>query len=166
VPLLFQAEVGAYINSSRSSLDVLAMVLVKKGTIDDLLMSLVLSSAVQSDELSFNPRSVLFAKLNRAELGNFDALVLSLFLMAHFKRQVVVPDFGFYGREGHVSLIRKNRLIAGVNSLAELSPKLRQSVLLISEREGKGTTFEDAQTLAKYAGLRPDQLREDNDYHR
>jgi hypothetical protein len=85
--------------------------------------------------------------------GLFNALVLGLFLMAHFKGQVVVPDFGFYGREGHVSLIRENRLIAGVNSLAELSPKLRQAVLLIKDKEAAGATYEDAETLARYAGF-------------
>jgi hypothetical protein len=41
-------------------------------------------------------RSTILARLNRAELGNFDA---------DLKGQVVVPDFGFYGREGHVSLM-------------------------------------------------------------
>jgi hypothetical protein len=50
---------------------------------------------------------VILVKLNRADLGEFDALVLGLFLMAHFKGQVVVPDFGFYGREGQVSLMRE-----------------------------------------------------------
>jgi hypothetical protein len=64
---------------------------------------------------------------------------------------IVVPDFGFYGREGHVSVIRENRLVAGVNSLGELPPKLRQSVLLIKDKEAAGATVEDAETLAKYA---------------
>jgi hypothetical protein len=31
---------------------------------------------------------------------------------------------------------------------------------------GEGATFKDAQTLARYAGLRPDQFREDNDFNR
>jgi len=47
---------------------------------------------------SFNPRSVILAKLNRAELGDFDAHVLGLFFMAHFKGHVVVPKgLGLFG---------------------------------------------------------------------
>jgi hypothetical protein len=95
----------------------------------------------------------VFARINRAELGEFDALVLGLFLMAHFKGQIIVPDFGFYGREAHVSLIREGRLIAGVNSLSELPVKLRQSVLLIEDKVASGTTLEDAEMLAEYARL-------------
>jgi len=41
--------------------------------------------------------------------------VLGLFLMAQFWGQVIVQDFGFYGREAHAWLMRENRLIAGVN---------------------------------------------------
>lgn len=70
--------------------------------------------------------------------------------MAHYKGQMVVPDFGFYGREAHVSLIRETRLIAGVYTLQELSPKLRQSVLLIKNKAAAGTTFDDAEILANY----------------
>ena len=65
----------------------------------------------------------VFARINRAEFGEFDSLVLGLFPMAHYKGQVVVRDFGFYGREAHIALIREKRLIAGVNFLAELPPK-------------------------------------------
>jgi hypothetical protein len=73
--------------------------------------------------------------------------------MAHFKGQIVVPDFGFYGREAHISLIRENRLIARVNSLAELPPKLQQSVLLIKDKEAAGATLANAfrtVSLAEY----------------
>jgi hypothetical protein len=62
------------------------------------------------------------------------------FLVAHFKGQVVVPDFGFYGREGSVSLIRETRLVAGLNTL-------RQNVLLIKDKVASGTTVEDTETL-------------------
>jgi hypothetical protein len=109
---------------------------------------------------------VILAKVGRAALGDFDALVLGLFLMARFQGQIVVPDFGFYGREAHVSLIREKRLIAGVNTLEELPPKLRQAVLLIKDKQGSGATAEDAETLATYAGLRPDFAREDNEHSR
>jgi len=125
-------------------------------TVNDVLVSPVLRRVLcNPTNFSFNPRSVVLARVNRAELGDFDALVLGLLLMAHFKGQVVVPDFGFYGRELHVRLIRENRLIAGINTLAELTPKLRQSVLLIPQKMPCGTTYEDAETLAKYGRLAP-----------
>lgn len=139
-----------------------------RAAISDILISPVLRKALcnaSPPAFSFNTRSVILAPINRAELGEFDALVLGLLLMSHFKGQVVVPDFGFYDREAHVSLIREERLIAGVNYFGELSPKLRQGVLLIEDKVGSGTTYEDAETLAKYAGLRPDPTRQHNSYN-
>ena len=122
--------------------------------IGDVLVSPVLKRVLcNATNFSFNPRSTILARINRAELGDFDALVLGLFLMAHFKGQLVVPDFGFYGREGHTKLIRESRLIAGVNVLAELPPKLRQSVLLIKDKAASGATMEDAEALAEYSGF-------------
>jgi hypothetical protein len=44
-------------------------------------------------------------------------------------------------------------LVAGVNTLSELSPKLRQAVLLTKEKVPAGTTVEDAEVLAEYALL-------------
>ena len=41
----------------------------------------------------------------------------------------------------------------GVNTLAELPPRLRQTVLLISDKVPSGATAEDADTLARYEGL-------------
>jgi hypothetical protein len=75
--------------------------------------------------------------------------------MAQFKEQLVVPDFGFYGRDVHAGLVREGRLIAGVNTLAELTPRLRQAVLLIEDKVAAGATADDAETLAQYAGLLP-----------
>jgi hypothetical protein len=89
------------------------------GTLDELLMSPLLRKVLCSTaDFPFKPGSRIVALLNRAEIGDHDALVLGLLLMAHFKGQVVVPDFGFYGREVHVGLFRERRLIAGVNFLA------------------------------------------------
>lgn len=136
------------------------------GMIADLLQSPVLKSVLcNPTNFSFSPNSYILARLNRAELGDFDALILGLFLIGHFKGQVVVPDFGFYGRDVHVSLVRENRLVAGVNFLGELSPKLRNSALLIEDREASGALYDDAVTLAQHAGLRPDFLREDNAFN-
>jgi hypothetical protein len=124
------------------------------GMIDGLLASPVLKRVLcNPSNFSFNPNSLILARLDRAQLGDFDALVLGLLLIGHFKGQVVVPDGGFYLRDAHVSLIRENRLIAGVNCLGELSDKLRRSVLLIKDKVGAGTTAEDAEALATYAGL-------------
>jgi hypothetical protein len=33
--------------------------------------------------------------------------------MSYYKGQLVIPDFGFYGRDIHSRLIREERLIAG-----------------------------------------------------
>jgi hypothetical protein len=44
----------------------------------------------------------------------------------------------------------RKRLIAGVYALNELTPKLRQSVLLIKDKEASGATAEDAETIATY----------------
>jgi hypothetical protein len=65
-----------------------------------------------------------------------------------------------------VSLIRENRLVAGVNFLGELAPKLRNNVLLIEDRLGCGALFDDAVVLAQLAGLRPDPSHDDNPYNR
>ncbi len=126
-----------------------------QGMVDDILFTDVVRRVLCSgSDFGFAGRNTkVFARLNRAELGEFDALVLGLFLMAHFKGQVIVPDLGFYGREAHVSLIREGRLIAGVNTLGELPPTLRRNVLLIPEKVASGTTLEDAETLAAYARL-------------
>jgi hypothetical protein len=136
------------------------------GMVDDLLQSPVLKSVLcKPTNFSFSPNSLILARINRAELGDFDALILGLFLINHFKGQVVVPDFGFYGRETHVSLIRENRLVVGVNFLGELSPKLRNATLLIEYREASGALFDDAVVLAQLAGLRPDHSRDENPYN-
>jgi hypothetical protein len=125
-----------------------------EGMIEDLLASAVLKRVLCNPiNFSFNPNSVILARVSRKDLGEFDALVLGLFLMSHFKGPVIVPDFGFYGRDAHVSLIREGRLIAGVNTLAELPPLLRRQVLLIKDKVASGTTVEDAETLAAYARL-------------
>jgi hypothetical protein len=68
----------------------------------------------------------------------------------HTEVQIVVPDFGFYGRDIHSRLIREERVIAGVNTLNELPPKLRQMALLIKDKQASGATVEDAEELARY----------------
>lgn len=120
--------------------------------IGDLLVSPVLRQVLcNPTNFSFNENSVILARINRVELGDFDALVLGLFLMSHYQGQFVIPELGFYGRDAHIRLIREERLIAGVNFLGELPTKLRQAVLLIEDKIAKHTSFEDAETLANYS---------------
>jgi hypothetical protein len=122
--------------------------------INDLLVSPILRRVLcNPTNFSFNPNSVIQARIDRVELGDFDALVLGLLLMSHFKGQLVVRDLGFYGRDIHSRLIREGRLIAGVNFLDELSEKLRRTVLLINEKIPSGATVEDAEELARYERL-------------
>lgn len=113
---------------------------------------------------SLKPSSVVLLPLNRAELGRKDALILGLIFMNAFQGQLIVPDFGFYGRDAHIALIEQDRLIAGVNFLDELPKQLRQAALLIKDKIPLHATFDDAELLAKYEGLRPDPLREANTY--
>jgi hypothetical protein len=100
-------------------------------------------------------RGIVLARLDRAVLGDFDAFVLASLLISQFKGQVIIPDFGFYGREHHVALVRQGRLVAGVNTLSELSVPLRQALLTIPNKIAARATFEDAEVLARYEGLVP-----------
>jgi hypothetical protein len=60
------------------------------------------------NRFSFAPSKAILARIDRAERGDFDALVLGLLLMAHFNGQIVVPDFGFFGRELHQAYFGKS----------------------------------------------------------
>jgi len=131
--------------------------------IDDILVSPILRRVLCSPtNFSFKTNYVTLARIDRNELGEFDALVLGLLLMSHYKGQLIVPDFGFYGRDIHSRLVREERLIAGVNHLGELPEKLRRTALLIEEKIPSGTTVEDAEELAKY--VRPALGKNSNKY--
>jgi hypothetical protein len=124
-----------------------------EGIVGDVLVSpTVRRMLCETPNFTFNRNCVNLARVNRAELGEDDALVIGLLLMAQFKGQIVVPDLGFYGRDIHAALIRENRLIGGVNVLDELPEELRKRSLLM-ERVPAGATFEDAETLALQARL-------------
>jgi hypothetical protein len=126
--------------------------------IDDLLLSPVLHDVLcKPTNFSFrsgNPPSSIVARINRADLGEDDARILSSLLISQFKGQIIIPDFGFYARDSYISLFREKRLIAGVYTLSELDPKLR-NICLLMEKEGHGCTYDDATELAKYEGLVP-----------
>jgi hypothetical protein len=128
-----------------------------QGMKDDLLFLPELRAVLCAEKpiFSFKPHTRIFARIDRAELGEYSALVLGLILINHYPGQIIIPDFGFYGRNAHTNLIRQNRLIAGVRFLAELPLQLRQSVLSIKEKTVAGALHEDAELLAKYAGLSP-----------
>lgn len=138
------------------------------GKMQRILRSPVLTAMLSGErkDFAFHPRSMIVARVNRAELGEFDAQVIAFFLMAQFKGQICLPDGGSYLRDLHISLLRENRLIFGVNHLGELPEKFRQQALLLSERVPAGALYDDAVTLAKLAGKRPDPLREDNPYNK
>lgn len=120
---------------------------------DDILFTALRRRVLctREHEFSLDAKDVVLARLNRKELGERTALIIGLLLIAQFKGQVVIKDFGFYGRDAHISLIRENRLIAGLNFLDELSPKLRNAVLLIKDKHPQGALNDDAEELALYA---------------
>jgi hypothetical protein len=130
--------------------------------IQTILLSPVLNS-VLCKAINFSLKGVVLARLDRAKLGDFDAFVLGSLLISLFEGQVIIPDFGFYGRDHHIALIRQNRLIAGVTTLSEIPRSLQQALLTIPQKTASRATFEDATTLAKYRGLVPDTV-EHNDF--
>jgi hypothetical protein len=86
-----------------------------KGVVDDVLLSPLLHKMLSKPI----PRwllsgSTIVACLDRKEIGDDDAKVITNILISKFNGQIVVPDFGFYGRDHHAALIREERLIAGV----------------------------------------------------
>jgi hypothetical protein len=125
------------------------------GKIRRILRSHVLTRAFCNPcNFSFRPGSVIQARINRKEIGEFDALTIGLFLMAHYRGpHIVIPDFGFYGRDFHTSLIREQRIVIGCNTLSELPPKIRQAALLFDEKIASHARLEDAELLAEYSGL-------------
>jgi hypothetical protein len=134
--------------------------------VEDILLSPPLRKALRKPiPRWFLSGSTIVARLNRKEIGDDDARIIANMLISQFKGPVVIEDFGFYGRRQHAALIREERLIAGVYTLSELDDELRGRAVLI-EKVGRGCTFEDAETLAKYAGHRPDPSRKYNDFNK
>lgn len=117
--------------------------------IDRLLFSPVLTQ-VLCNPTNFSFKGSVVAKINRAELGDFDAFILASLLIGQFKGHIIVPDFGFYGRDIHTTLVRENRLTAGLNSLSECSQTLQQVLLGIKAKSVSRTSLEDAERLVHY----------------
>jgi hypothetical protein len=120
-----------------------------KGMLDELFLSPVLKKFLCGTGATLSLKGTIVARLNRAELGDDDAFVLGNILMSFYQGHVVVPDFGFYACPFHRSLIRQNRLIAGVNFLDE-TPDLKNDLLLIETKLARKCTAKDAETLADY----------------
>lgn len=121
--------------------------------IQTLLLSPVLERVLnRPTNMSF--KGTIIARLDRAVLGDFDCFVLANLLISQFQRAIVVPDFGFYACGFHTSLLRQDRLIAGVNAFDEV-PQLRNQLLLIDRKIASHCTPDDAEILATYAGLIP-----------
>lgn len=114
--------------------------------IDDILLSPVLRK-VFCNPTNFSFKGSIIAKIDRAELGDFDAFILASILIGQFKGQVIVPDFGFYGRVHHLSLIRQNRLTAGLSFMSEVPVVLQQALLSIKDKVIYRTTVKDAEEL-------------------
>jgi hypothetical protein len=125
------------------------------GAVEDLLLSPLSRTALRkSIPRWFYSGASVMVRLNRKEIGDDDAKIIASIRISQFKGQIVIEDFGCYARPFHTSLIRENRLIAGVFTLTELDDKLRQMSLLM-ETEAAGCTYEDAEVLAKYDGHVP-----------
>lgn len=118
-----------------------------------LLLSPVLERVLKGPT-NFSFKGTIVARLDRSVLGDFDCFVLGNLLISQYPGTVVVPDFGFYACPSHISLIRQERLVAGINSFEEV-PALRNALLLIEEKIGSRCTPADAELLALYAGIAP-----------
>ena len=141
-----------------------------RDTLSDMLLSPDLKRVLCSRaNFPFSKNHRIFAKLDPAELGDDECLLLGLLLMSHFKGLVIVPDLGRYGRDVHQNLISQDRLWAGVNFLDELkrkAPELRSAVLSIKEKVGRGALYNDAVEVAHLTGLRPNPHKDDNEFNR
>ena len=118
-------------------------------TIDDILLSPALRRVLCAGT-HFKFTGNVVVKLDRASIGDFDAFLLASLLIGQHQGQIIVPDFGFYGREYHSPLVRQERLIAAVTTLAELPPRLSQLLLSVKDKTIYRTTREDAERLVFY----------------
>jgi hypothetical protein len=117
--------------------------------INDVLLSPVLKP-ILCNPTNFSFKGSVVVKINRADIGDFDAFLLASLFIGQSGGQIIIPDFGFYGRDFYLSLIRQNRLTACVNFLEEVAPKLQRALLTMRDKYGAGCIWEDAQTLARY----------------
>lgn len=138
-------------------------VLEANAAVDDLLFSPVARN-VLCGRPNFSLKGTIAVKLDRTQLDEQDCFIIANFLIANFNGTVIIPDFGFYGCAFHASLVRQDRLIAGVRYLDE--SKLTKSLLQIEEKVASRCLPEDAKVLAEYKGLYNDPAKRDNEYTR
>jgi hypothetical protein len=124
------------------------------GKVQKILRSPVLRSVFcKPTNFPFKKSTLVLARLNRAEFGDFECQMIGLALIAGYPGQIVVEDGDSYLRDGHVYLIREDRLKVGFRKLSTLkrrAPDLHDELLCIPDKGGSGATFEDAETLARY----------------
>jgi hypothetical protein len=120
--------------------------------IQPLLLSPLLTDVLTRPN-NFTFKGILIVRLDRAQMGDFDCFVLGNLLIANYPGTVVIPDFGFYASQNHIQLMRQKRLIAGLSTLDEVPRPIAQQLLLMRPLLGRRTTFDDAETLAAYAGI-------------
>lgn len=99
---------------------------------------------------NFSLTGTIVARLNRAELGDFDCLVIGNLLINAYPGNVVVSDYGTYVCPFHLSLIRQERLTVSVPVLDDL--KTLKSAFLLRDITPARTTFDDATVLANASG--------------
>jgi len=155
VRLLMKAERLDSLDAGRSDADKEA-----QAAVDRLLRSPLLRKILCGTENKFSFRTgrSIVARLDPTDpaLGRHNARVLAALLIFKCKGQIIIPDFGRYARDFHVSLIDENRLIAGVKTLSQLRKydELRDRCLLM-ERIGTRCIYDDAVELAKYDCVHP-----------
>ena len=118
--------------------------------LSSILMSPLLRRALCAPVDNFELPTVALIKLDRAVIGELDAFILGTLFIGQAGGTVVIPDFGFFGRDFHTTLIRQNRLIAGLSFLNGLPVKLQQAVLTIDNKTIYKVTREDAERLIFY----------------
>jgi hypothetical protein len=126
-----------------------------QGIIDELLFSPLLRRIFcGKPNFKLSADRTIIAHINRADLGETDALLLGNFLALQYQGQIVFEDFGFYGRPLHISLIRQNRLVAGLQYLDELPKSLQQALLGMKHKTIYRVVPSDADALLPYLPLK------------
>ena len=135
-------------------------------TVDDVLLSPVLRNVLCGAPNFEFGRASIAAQLDRSKLGDDDALIIALILMALYPGHIILSDAGFYLRPMHSSLLRQERLTARLNTLGQVPGRLREELLMIPAKEGRGCTYKEAVVLANAKGLAPHHTKDDNAYNR
>jgi hypothetical protein len=123
--------------------------------IDALLMSPILKT-VLLEPTNFSFKGILIVRLDPAELGEEECFALGQFLIGQYQRhsqgQIIIPDYGLYAALHHTQLIRQGRLVACVNYLDEMPPKIKK-LMLLGDKVPARCTYDDAVVLADYARI-------------